>query len=66
MPLEFKSIKQLVCEMKTEEEVLDFAKGRSLAAADSSRIEGLVLDQEKLTKDLFEIYQAWRIAQQPC
>lgn len=66
MSLKFKSIRELVLEMKSEEEVMEFAKGRSLAAADSSRIEGLILDQDALTQKFFKIYTGWRNKTEVC
>lgn len=60
MSLKFKSIRELVLEMKSEEEVMEFAKGEALATADSSRIEGLLLNQDQLEKDFFTLYMGWR------
>lgn len=53
------TIAEMVRKM-TEEEVRAFVKGEALSIADSSRIEGLLLDQDKLERDLLPQYLAMR------
>jgi hypothetical protein len=40
-----------------DKELRVWAKGRALSAADSSRIEGLILAQDRLEEDFFKLYK---------
>jgi hypothetical protein len=52
----FTSVEERVMKMN-DQEIRALAKGEALAAADSSRIEGLILDQEELEEKFYKIYK---------
>jgi hypothetical protein len=56
MAIKLKTIREIIAPM-SDEELRKFAAGEALAAADSSRIEGLVLDQTALAENFFQVYK---------
>ena len=44
----------------TDQELWELASGEALAIADSSKLEGLVLDQDKIRNELFAGYRVIR------
>ena len=61
----FKTLEEKILSIP-EEELAAMAKGRALAYADSSRLEGLILDQDHLEAELLKGYRELRAQRKSC
>lgn len=64
MLLDAPSLHERICTMP-EEHLLQFAKSEALAMADSSRLEGLILDEERIRTELLAGYLRIRSTSEP-
>jgi hypothetical protein len=55
MRLNHPSLRERISTM-TDQQLVELADGESLAMADSSRIEGLILDQDRIRRELLDGY----------